>query len=69
MELPVELPPGALHEKPELLRRFLAPAAAIRRHEAVTSHRSVARRPRDHALCGRLAELEASLEVPGDEPR
>jgi hypothetical protein len=69
LELPIEVPRGSLQQAPDPLRRFLALAAAIRRHEAVTGHRSVARRPRDHALYRRLAELEASPEAPGYEPR
>ncbi len=69
LELPIEVSRGSLPQGPDPLRRFLALAAAIRRHEAVTGHRSVTRRPRDHALYRRLAELEASPEAPGYEPQ
>jgi hypothetical protein len=50
-------------------RRYRALAAAICRHEQVSSHPSVPKRPADHALYRDLAALEEIPPIPGDEPR
>ncbi len=40
-------------------RRYRALAVAVRRHQAVSSHPAVPKRPADHALYAALAEIDS----------
>jgi hypothetical protein len=68
-ELPVQ-PSSAPPAVPLVAqRRYHALASAVRRHELVSSHPSVPKRPADHALYAALDGLETAPPIPGDEPR
>jgi hypothetical protein len=47
--------------------RFASLAAAVRAHRVVTRHAAIPTRPSDHALYRRLAEIEASPPIPGED--
>jgi hypothetical protein len=68
-ERPPDTTPLAPARPPGAQRGYRALVAAIRRHELVTSHPSVPRRPADHALYRQLTALDATPPIPGDEPR
>jgi hypothetical protein len=59
--------PSRSPQTPPPHRRFDALAAAVRAHRVVTGHSSIAMRPSDHALYRRLAEIEASPPIPGED--
>ena len=66
-ELPVDDPPverSALREQ----RRYLALVAAVRRHELVSSHPAVPKRPADHVLYAALNELNTLPPIARDRP-
>jgi hypothetical protein len=65
-ELPVPDSASLRPRRPASEGRFQALAAAVRAHRVVTGHAAVPMRPGDHALYGRLAEIEASPPVGGD---
>lgn len=48
------------------LTRLQALSEAVRKHQRATKGRSVPKRPADHALYSRLAEIESSLVVRGE---
>jgi hypothetical protein len=56
-------------DAPPPRRRFDSLAAAVRAHRVVSTHGSVPMRPSDHALYRRLAEIEASPPIPGEDGR
>jgi hypothetical protein len=66
-ELPIEAAPDGRAQSAEP-RRFRALAAAVRAHQVVTAHSSIATRPTDQALYRRLGEIESPPPAPGEEP-
>jgi hypothetical protein len=66
-ELPVEAPPAQPSSSRTHLR-YRALVAAVRRHELLSSHPAVPKRPADHALYAALNELHALPPIARKRP-